>query len=335
VICYPPPSFESRRILPVPNRWTPRLASTPLRLAGLLLAGLLLAACSREPAPVPGAPQEPVAAVEALAAALRDGDLVRYSELSLPPALREQRVALWQREMAVDPPLAPEQVQRYNEMMAMLTAPDAEAVLWAKAQPRLAAMAQDVGPKWTMGVTMLSGFATTAIAAAPALSEAEKAHATGVVEAFAEWAGDRARFTDEARAREAIALAVRTARELDLPTLDAARALQYDALLGKAGVAFRGAKSIAAAYGIDADAALSQVQAEVIAIDGPRALVRVRYPLLGKEVRFEQPMVQIDGGWYREDAVQALEQALADEATGREAPATAAEPAAAAPAATP
>jgi hypothetical protein len=298
----------------VPNRWTRSASSSLLRLASLLLVLSLLAACKREPEPIEGAPEEPVAAVQALAEALREGDLKRYAELSLPPPMREQQAALWRRQMAIAPGLEPEKIQRYNEMMATLTAPDAEAVLWAKAQPRLAAMEQEMGPKWTMGVTMLSGFATTAIAANATLSEAEKAHATGVVDAFAGWAGDQAQFTDPARAQQAIALAVKTARELDLPTLDAARALEYDAMLDKAGVAFRGAKSLAAAYGIDADAALSQVQAEVIQLEGPRAVLRVRYPLLGKEVSFEQPMVQIDGGWYREDAVRALEQALAAEA---------------------
>lgn len=301
----------------MPIRWTRCTPSPLIRLIALLLLVALLAACKREPEPIPGAPQEPVAAVEALAGALREGDLKRYSELSLPPAMRAQKAELWRRQVAAAPAIDAEKVQRFNAMMAMLTAPDAEAVLWAKAEPRLAAMQQELGPKWTMGVTMLSGFATTAIAANPTLSEAEKAHATGVVEAFAGWAGDQAQFTDEARARQAIAAAVRTAREIDLPSFDAARALEYDALLEKGGVAFRGAKLIAAAYGVDADAALSQVQAEVVELEGDRAVVRVRYPLFGREVRFEQPMLRIDGGWYREDAVQGLERALAEEAAAR------------------
>lgn len=292
----------------MPNRWT--------RLLLLLLLGLMLAACRREPAPVEGAPQEPVAAVEALAAALEAGDVRRYSELSLPPAQRAEQAALWRRQMAATPPIAAEQVQRFNELMALLTAPDAEARLWAEAEPRLAAIQQQVGPKWSMGVTMLSGFAKTAIAADPTLSEAEQTHAAGVVDAVAGWAGDPALLTDPARAQAAIAIAVRTARELDLPTLDAARALEYDAMLDKAGIAFRGAKSIAAAFGIDVQAALSQVQAEVVELDpsGDRAVVRVRYPLLGQQVEFLQPMVRIDGGWYREDAVNALAEALAAEA---------------------
>ena len=299
---------------------------------GLLLALLALAACQRDAEPVPGAPDEPVAAVEALAEALREGDLKRYAELSLPPAMHAQQKALWRQQVAAKNPVDAEQAQRYAELMAQLTAPDAEAALWAKAEPKLVALEQELGPKWTLGITMLSGFATTAISASETMSEAEKGHATGVVTALAEWAGDQAQFTDRERAKQALGVAVRTARELDLPDVAAIEALEYDPMLEKAGVAFRAFKEVVSAYGIDADAALSQVQAEVIAIDGPSALVRVRYPLLGQEVRFEQPMRQIDGGWYREDAIEALERSVAELDA---APATGMADSAAAPAAAP
>lgn len=320
------------------NRWT-RLSRPALRLAGVAALALLLAACKREPQPIEGAPDEPVAAVEALAGALAEGDLVAYSRLSLPPELRAKQAELWRQQMAAPIPLADDKVRRYNELMATLTAPDAEARLWAAAEPRLAAMQEQVGPKWALGVTMLSGFATAAIAADPTLSDAEQSHAEGVVDAVSEWAKDQANFTDPARAKQAIGIAVRTARAMELPTLEAARTLEYDAMLGKASVAFRGSKEIAGAFGVDIGAALAQVQADVVELDGPRAVVRVRYPLLGKEVSFEQPMVRIGEGWYREDAVQSLEKALAEQAaamppavageaaTGEGAPAPAAAPA--------
>lgn len=310
-------------MLPLLTPWT-RPLSTRIGRVGLLFALLALAACQRDAEPVPGAPDEPVAAVEALAEALREGDLKRYAELSLPPAMHAQQKALWRQQVAAKNPVDAEQAQRYAELMAQLTAPDAEAALWAKAEPKLVALEQELGPKWTLGVTMLSGFATTAISASETMSEAEKGHATGVVTALAEWAGDQAQFTDRERAKQALGVAVRTARELDLPDVAAIEALEYDPMLEKAGVAFRAFKEVVSAYGIDADAALSQVQAEVIAIDGPRAVVRVRYPLLGQEVRFEQPMRQIDGGWYREDAIEALERSVAELAAApAEAPAVA------------
>lgn len=299
--------------------WTRPLSSRIVRV-GLLLALLALAACKREPEPVPGAPDEPVAAVKALAEALREGDLKRYAELSLPPAMHAQQKALWRQQVAANNPVDEEQAQRYAELMTQLTAPDAEAALWAKAEPKLAALEQELGPKWTLGVTMMAGFTTTAIAASDGMSEAEKSHATAVVEALSDWADDQAQFTDRERAKRALAVAVSTARELDLPTADAIEALDYEPMLDKAGVAFRGFKAVLAAYGIDADAALSQVQADVIQLDGPRAVVRVRYPLLGKEVSFEQPMRQIDGGWYRDDAIESLEALVAESAAAAATP---------------
>lgn len=294
------------------NRWTRVFRLVPYG-AALLLAVLLLAGC-RPPAPEPtqGAPKEPVAAVLALAEALRQSDLQRYAELSLPPERHAQRKTLWQHQVATKNPFSAEQAEHYAELMQLLAAPDAEAQVWKRVEPRIAAVEQEAGPKWAMGVTMLSGFAATAIAANPTLSEAEKNHASGVVDAITVWAKNQAQFTDRERAKQAVAVAVRTARELDLPTLEAIETIEYEALLAKGGVAFRGIKAIATAYGIDVDGALSQVQAEVIQLDGPRARVRVRYPLLGETVTFEQPMILIDGGWYREDAIQALDAALAE-----------------------
>lgn len=301
----------------VPNRWI-RL----LPLVGLLV--LLAVGCRREPEAIEGAPPEPVEAVAALADALRDGDLERFARLSVPPAMYAEQQALWRRELSTAAPLDPAEAERWRDAMALLTAPEAEAVLWAKAEPRLKDLEQQIGPKWDIGVTMMAGFATAAVEANATLSEPEKAHARGLIDAVQTWAGDRARFTDPARAKQAIGVAVRTARVLDLPDLDVLRGLELEAALAKGGVAFRGAKSLAAAYGVDVDAALSKMQAETIALEGDRATVRVRYPLLGRTVEFEQPMVRIDGGWYRADAVESHRAAMAEATASASADATAA-----------
>jgi hypothetical protein len=290
--------------------WT-RPLSTRIGRLGLLLALLVLAACQRDVEPVEDAPDEPVAAVEALAAALRDGDLRRFSELSVPPSLHVRQRELWEAQRQARGEDDAAEAARFDALMAQLTAPDAEQVLWAKAEPRLMAFQQEAGPKWPLGVSMMAGFARAAIAANERLSAPEKGHATALVDTFAAWAGDPARVTDRERARRALQQVVATARELDVPDSAALRALDYDAMLERAGVAFRGAKAVAAIYGIDADAALSGVKAEVIALEPTRAVLRVRYPLLGEQVQFEQTMRLVDGGWYREDALQALEVATA------------------------
>ena len=302
----------------MPNRCTRTPPTTPATrwplLFGLLLVVALGSGCRREPAPIEGAPAEPVEAVQALAGALREGDLVRYARLSVPPAMYAEQQQLWRQSLLSAAPVDPVEAERWRGLMAALTAPDAEAALWARVEPRLQDLEQQVGPSWEVAVGMMPGFAAAAIAAHPALSEAEKAHARSLVEAVSAWAGDQARLTDPARAQAAIAVAVRTARALQLPELEGLRKLELEAALTKGSVALEGFKALAAAYGIDLDAALAQVEAEVIALEGDHATLRVRYPLLGQVVEFEQPMVRIDGGWYRAEAVESHRRAMAAEA---------------------
>jgi hypothetical protein len=66
-------------------------------LVGSLLATLLLLPACRRAAQAPG---DPVAAVHGLAKALRDDDLVRYSQLSMPPELHKRMEQRWHDEAA-------------------------------------------------------------------------------------------------------------------------------------------------------------------------------------------------------------------------------------------
>jgi len=299
----------------LPNRWTRTPTAVPA-VRGLLVLGLLLlvvfgSGCRREPPAIEGAPTEPVAAVQALAGALREGDLAHYARLSVPPTMRAEQAMLWQQGPAGRAALDPAEAERWRELMAQLTAPDAEARLWARIEPRLQDLEQQAGPSWSVVIGMMGGFASAAITADTSLNPAQKAHAQSLVEAVSHWAGEPAHFTDRARAQAAIAVAVRTARALQLPDPEALQALDHEAALAKGSIALRGGKALAAVYGIDIDAALAGIEAEVIALDGDRATLRVRYPLLGQRIVFEQPMVRIDGGWYRTEAIEAHRRAMA------------------------
>src|SRR5918993_112016 len=197
-----------------------RLLSLVLLCA--LLFGLGLVGCRREVQ----APGDPVAAVKGMAEALRDNDLVRYSRLSMPPALHRRMEARWVSAAVLD---------------------------------------------W-MTPAMLS---------------------------------------DRERARAAIKILVETARELELPTLEASRRLEMIPALEKGGQALRGLKRMAGVYGIDADASLAAVQARVVDARGERATVEVRYPLLGKTVAFDMKLLRRDGRWYSAEAVEQAEADLA------------------------
>src|SRR6478609_4685704 len=90
-----------------------------LLLVALLCAGLLaLASGCRRSAVAPG---DPVAAVQGLARALKDDDLVRYSQLSMPPALHKQMEERWHQKLLAAAPPTEAQKKDYARWMARLT----------------------------------------------------------------------------------------------------------------------------------------------------------------------------------------------------------------------
>lgn len=288
-------------------------------LAALLLTALVLTGCRREPpaedlSTVPG---DPVAAVLAQAKAVRDNDLVRWSRLSLPPELHARSEALWNERLAAATPADEEDAREYAEMMARLTAPDAEAALMRDLEPKLQQFEAEVAGQWPLMQATASIFLSAAIEANTELGAAEKTHGREVADALLDWA-QPALITDRGRAREAVAALSATARELDLPTLDQARALGMTDAMEKGGVALAGLKQAALAYGFDADAALDGVQAELVSREGDQATVKVTYPLLGRTISYETQMQRVGEGWYGAEAIRQAEAELAEaaQATG-------------------
>ena len=302
-------------------------------LLPLLTLVLALGACRREGEDATlAAPGDPVGAIQAQARALRANDLAAYGRLSLPPELYARTVARWDEEVARAEPVDPADAAEYDEMMSRLLADDAEQALLRDLEPKLQQFESEMAGQWPMMQATAGIFLTAAIQANEDLSEADKAHGSELVSGLLAWA-QPALFTDRDRARAAVAAAVGTARELQLPTLADARALKHGEAMAKGGIALAGAKAVAKAYDLDLDAALDGVQAELVSSEGDQATVKVSYPLLGKTIAFEQRMVRVGEGWYSADAVREAEQALAevdagaDGATGVATDAPAGEPA--------
>ena len=293
-------------------------------LIALLSLVLALGACKREAADTARAPGDPVAAVEGLAGALRDNDLVRYSRLSLPPDLHARSEALWLKRQAEAEPATAEDAAEYEQMMARLTAPDAEAALMRDLEPKLVKLETEIAGQWPLMQATASIFLTAAIQANTELSAAEKAHGTEVVGSLMAWA-QPALFTDRERARKAVVALSRTAKAVDLPTLEQARALPMLPALEKGGVALAGVKDVAKAYGLDIDKSLEGMKAELVSSQGDQAVVKVSYPLLDKTVSFEMALVRRGEGWYSAEAVAQAEAELAEAAAGNAAPGEAAD----------
>jgi hypothetical protein len=263
-----------------------------------LLLGLLPAGCRREAQ----APGDPVAAVKGLAAALRDNDLVRYSRLSVPPALHEQLERRWSQELAAASAPSEAERKKFDQMMQRLTEADAETRLYRSAENKLKRFEAEINSQWPLMKATLSIFAVGMIQANGQLGSASKAHAESLAGAVLD-SLEPQRLTDRALARRAVATVVATARSLDVKTLEDSRRLEMLPLLEKAGIVLRGLKQLGLVYGVDVDAALAGVEAEVASVDGDIATMRVRYPLLGRSIEFEMPLQRIDGRWYDAEAV--------------------------------
>lgn len=294
-------------------------------LLALLTLTLALGACRRDP---PEAAQQaagdPVAAVQGLAKALRDNDLARHSRLSLPPDLHARTEALWNARVASAEPADDADAAEYDRMMARLTAPDAEAELNRDLEPKLARLEAEISGQWPLMQATALIFLNAAIQANTDLTDDDKAHATDVVSGLVDWA-QPALFTDRERARQAIAVLVKTADELALPTLADARRLEMMPAMEKGGIALAGFKAVARAYDLDLDRSLDGVQAELVSSSGDSAQVKVSYPLLDKTVSFRMDMLRRGDGWYPADAVREAELELAQDPSASEgAPAPAA-----------
>mgnify|MGYP006193001723 CR=1 FL=1 len=282
-------------------------------LAALLLIAFALVACRREqPADeastVPGSP---VAAIEAQAQALRDNDLVRWSRLGLPPELHARTEALWNRRLAEAEPADPEEAREYADTMARLMAPDAGQALMRDIEPKLAEFEGEIAGQGPLMQATAGIFLNAAIEANTELSAAEKSHGQELVSTLLAWA-QPALFTDRDRARQAIRALSATARELDLPTLEDARALEMMPAMEKGGVALAGLKEAAKAYDMDLDASLDGVEAELLSSEGDQARVKVTYPLLDESISFEMDMQRVGEGWYSADAIRQAEADLAE-----------------------
>jgi hypothetical protein len=281
-------------------------------LAFASFTALALVACQKEeagetPAAAAKATANPADAITATAKKLRSNDVLGVIQLTVPPKHYEKMKADWKADLNKEPVTEADRAE-FQAMMAKLTAPDAETVLMAEAEPELVKFETEMAAQMPLMVGMGQGFAMQAIQANESLSAAQKKQAADVLGAVVAWL-QGVQFADRALAKQAIGHAVGTARALNLKTLDEARALEFEPAMQKAGVAFKGIKDVLAVYGLKLDEAFDSVKANVVSETGDNAVVKVDYTIFNQPLSFESPMVKIDGRWYGKDTVDQLEKA--------------------------
>lgn len=288
-----------------------------LAFSGLLAFGL--SACGEKEASQPASQaavarqtSDPAKAVEAMAAKLRENNVLEAIQLAVPPAQLDEVRAKFKEAMSKEAP-SEEDRKAYAEQMTQLTGPDAETALYALLEPQLVKFETEMAAQMPMMVGMGQGFVIQSIQASTELNEVQKKEATEAIGAIAGWL-QSAKLTDRELAKKGIAIVVKTARSLDLATLDQVRALDFDHAMGKAGIAFGGLKDILALYGLDLNQSLASTKASVTTKGEGTATVSVAYSLLGKPMTSQSDMVEVDGRWYGKDTAEQITKSLAVEA---------------------
>jgi predicted small lipoprotein YifL len=284
--------------------------STLFKRTALLIAlAAAVAACGKKeeaatpaaPAPVAAPTVTPDAAVLAAVRALRGNDLNAFFLAALPPSEVAKIKSDWANKMNEDP-ITDEDRKKFADQMAKFTAPGAEDKLFAEAEPQLKKLDAQAA-QIPMMIAMGQGFLQSAIQQNQDLTDEQKKQSAAVVDAAAKWA-QGVKFTDPALAKAAIAAVSKTARDLNLKSLDEVRALNYDQGMAKAGIALAGAKQIAGAYGLKIDQWLDSVKAETVSTTGDAAKVKVTYTAFDQPFTTESDLVKVDGKWFGKQAVE-------------------------------
>ena len=256
----------------------------------------------------------PDGAVAASVKALRDNNIAALIDNALPAAEAVKLKADWNKDMTSEP-LTDEDRKQFAEQMATLTAPDAEAKMYAQIQPKLAEFDKQAAQQMPMMIAMGQGFAKSAIAQNKDLSDAQKKQAQDLLDATAQWA-QTTKFTDPTMVKAAIAEICKTARALNLKTADEARALSYEQAMQKAGIVLGGVKQVLGVYGLNVDKALDSVKVETVSTTGDAAKVKVSYTAFEQPFSTESDLVKVDGRWYGKQAIEQWKKHEAEAAGG-------------------
>ena len=298
-------------------------------LAALAAAGF---GCNQQPAataPTASAPAvaapaaTPDVAVAMAVKALRDNNLAGLFAASLPPGEYAKLKADWNKDINSEP-VSEEDRKQFTETMTKLTAPGAEDKMFAEIKPQLDEMDKQAA-QIPMMVAMGQGFAQSAIQQNKELTDAQKTQVSQLLDATAKWA-QTTKFTDPMLVKSAIAVVCKTARDLNLKSVDEARALSYEQGMQKAGIVLGGVKQVLAVYGLNMDKALDSVKVQTVSANADTAKVKISYTAFDTPFSTESDLVRVDGKWYGKDAIDKWKK-HSQEIAGGTAPAAAPAPA--------
>ena len=234
---------------------------------------------------------------------------------ALPPAEFAKVKADWGKD-SNEKPITDEDRQKFQMTMEKLTAPNAEQTLYAEIEPQLKQFDAQYQQQLPMYVAMGSGWLQGMVQQNKDLSETDKQQAVAAINAVAAWV-QKTRFTDPEAVKKVLAVATKAARDINLKTLDEARALNFDQSMQKVRVATLAFKDALGVYGFPVDQTLDSIKPETISNDGKTAKVKVSYTLLGTPLAAETEMVNIDGRWYGKQTIEKMREHQQDDAPAK------------------
>jgi hypothetical protein len=292
--------------MPTPPPDALRLPS-PRHLAWLL-ALLVLAACQSREGPVTlAAGPSPEAAVRESIALVRAGDFEGFWQHALPP----QDYAMLREDWTRAPPdgTAPDAARsRLDAGLRELAEPDAATTLDARLQPWLADTRARYADQLPLVIGIARAIAVATINEQADLNEVQKRDLTALVDALGPWA-QQAPWFDPDKARQALGVAVATARTLDLRDAGSLRGMDFDQAMRSYAVAFAGLKQWLALYGLSIDQVLASAHVVPLDYHPPYARVRIEYRVLDTPLSLESTLLQQNGRWYDRDLVEYVRQA--------------------------
>lgn len=266
---------------------------------GLLLpfcAALLLTAChSNEP----GA-SSPEAAIQGTVDQLKANDFDALLKHALPAADYANLRTDWQKRGQDSKPITAEDRARFSTALQKFTAPNAETELYTELQPKLAEMQKQYGDQVPVLSAMGTAFVKGRIAQDERLNADQKTQAEAMLDVLGTWVRETPWF-DQAKAKQAINVAVATARKLDLKSPDQLRTMDFDTAMKKYSTGFAGAKQLLQIYGLSMDDALKSVKVHEISKKDGHAVVKIDYTLMGKPLSAQSTLVEEGGRWYSEE----------------------------------
>ncbi|HYG06344.1 MAG TPA: hypothetical protein VD865_08015 [Stenotrophomonas sp.] len=262
-------------------------------LPWLLAALLLMPACKREPAELPGATAEPAAAVRGLAERLRANDLAGFAKAAVTPEQHAQLETAWREGRSRWPLTSLPLGGELPALLQYLSAPGAEQRLQRAFDVQVAGQGEGL----KQAAHSLGLFGVQYLRNQGDYTPEQRAHYVQLVNALAGWAAT-APLAERPHAQAAITRLVAAARRTGLSDPAALQAAGMDASLRKLGPFVQELKAVLDSYGLTLDTSLDETRVGLVSQDGDQARVHLQYPLAAEQIDTSATLVRIGGHWY-------------------------------------